>query len=285
MSFALRALLLLASVVPVFAATAFQPSWWQIALAAMVGSALGQVAVRATRGRRIAQWSVAVVAVIVFGVGASWTLRRGAPVDDESGTTLLVVRSSAGGSSSLTWDDVRAIQTTIPSVELAVPYLHKAVMLASGDQNWNTQVVGTTPDYFDLMGLHLATGDRFGTSASDKVVVLGDTVVARLYGAGKSPVGEVVRLRSLPFTIVGVLAHRGTSSGGQDLDDVALVPVEVYGAKIDVMPGFRGAVFVSARSRDELARVEAEVRSLLRDRHRLGPGDDDDFMLRTSNPE
>jgi putative ABC transport system permease protein len=281
---ALRALLLLAAVTPVFAATAFHPAWWQVLLAAAVGSALGQLAVRTTRDRRVAQGCVAGTAVIVVAVAGAWSLRPAARHDDPAGRPFLIVRSTTGGTSTLTWDDVHAIQTEIATIDLAVPTLRKTAQLISGDSNWSTQVVGTTPDYFDLWGLRLAAGERFDGSASNKVVVLGDTVVAQLYGAHTSPVGEVIRIKNIPFTVVGVLAHQGTSPLGQDLDDVALVPIGVYAATIETTRGFGGAVLITT-PRQDMARVETELRSLLRDRHRLTPGADDDFVIRSSNPD
>jgi putative ABC transport system permease protein len=285
---------MLAAVMPLFVATAFHPSWWQTLLVAAAGSALGQVAVRATRGRRVLAWSVAVVAAIIAALAVGWFFTHAAPHDDSSasrsrdaaGNGLLVVRSRGGGDSSLTWDDVRAIETQIPSIHLAVPYLRTAMQVLNAEQNWKTELVGTSPDYFDLRALHVAAGDRFDASNSGKkVVVLGDTVVAQLFGAAKSPVGEVVRINNTPFTIIGVLAHQGMSPQGQDLDDVALVPIEVYASKIHTKSSFGGMVLVSATSRGDTARVESELRSLLRDRHRLAPGDDDDFIIRNTNPE
>jgi hypothetical protein len=268
-------LVLLAAAMPLFAATAFRPLWWQTLVAAAIGSALGQVAVRATRGRRVAAWSVAIAAAIIAAVAGGWSLTHAVRHDEAPGNDFLVVRSS-----SLTWDDVRAIETGIPSIHLAVPYLHKAMQLATEEMNWNTDVVGTTPGYFELRALRVAAGARFDASASPaKVVVLGDTVVTQLFGAGKSPVGEVIRIRNMPLEVIGVLAHQGMSPQGQDLDDVALIPIEVYAARIHGQVQFGGVVLVSATSRGDNARVEAELRSLLRDRHHLAPGADDDFVI------
>lgn len=231
---------------------------------------------------------MAVLAVILVLVAASWALIDTARHDDPAATTFLIVRSRAGGTASVTWDDVRAIQSQLPSVELAVPYLDKTVPLATAEAIWNTRVVGTTPEYFELMRWHVAAGDRFDAAASRsarKVVVLGDAVVAQLYGTGQSPVGEVVRIRNTPFTVIGVLAHQGTSPQGQDLDDVALVPIEAYAARIDPTLRFRGALLVSAKPPADLTRLEVELRTLLRERHRLAAGDDDDFVIRPSDPE
>jgi putative ABC transport system permease protein len=163
--------------------------------------------------------------------------------------------------------------------------MRKPMQLIHADNNWQTQVVGTTPDFFDLRKLRVAAGDRFDASTpAARVVVLGDTVVAQLFGTSANPVGEAIRIDNAPFTIIGVLVHQGTSPQGQDLDDVAIVPIEAFASRIHASLGFGGAVLISATSIGELSRVETELRSLLRVRHRLKPGDDDDFIIREPNP-
>jgi putative ABC transport system permease protein len=164
-----------------------------------------------------------------------------------------------------------------------VPYMHQAVQLVSEDQNWNAQVVGTTPDYYRLRGLTLAAGHSFNASESGKVVVLGETTAKQLYGAGKQPIGETVRIKNMPFEIIGVLAHQGMSPQGQDLDDVALVPIGVYASHIaydDLKSQFGGVVLIAARLAEDTERVKTAVRTLLRDRHHLAAGVDDDFVIR-----
>ncbi len=283
----LRALVMLAVVSPLFAATAFRPAWWQVLIAAAIGSALGQVALRATRGHRVAAYAVAGVAACVALAAGVLALTHEASRGDPAEAGFLVIGSRDRGKPSLTWDDVRAIETAIPTGHLTVPYLHKAETLSTEDSNWKTEVVGTTPDYFDLGPSAVAAGERFTSSnpSPGKVVVLGETVVAQLFGAGKSPIGELVRINRMPFAIIGVLAHQGMTPRGQDRDDVALVPLEVYRARIgiDSKMRFGGTVLVSATARGDAARIEAEVRALLRDRHFLSPGADDDFVTRSSN--
>lgn len=276
MSFVFRVLVALAVVLPVFVATAMHPAWWQVLLAAAVGAALGRLAVWAARDRRAVIWCVGAVANVVCIGSVAWAFgwrptRHASP--EPAGTALLVVRSN-DGLPSLTWDDVHEIEARVQ----AAPSLQTSAQLVSEEQNWSTQVVGTTPAYFDVRGLRFSAGDRFDAPGDrKKVVVLGETVAARLFGAA-SPVGQVVRIKNMPFTIVGVLAHRGHSSQGQDYDDVALVPIDTYTARIGMSSPsqFRGIVVVKAS-----AGTESEIRSLLRDRHRLGPSDEDDFVLRT----
>jgi MacB-like periplasmic core domain len=274
-SWVLRAVLLLAAVMPLFAATALHPAWWQTLIAAAIGSALGQLAARFTRGRRIAQAAVIVVALGLLGVTAVWTFRGRSHDEAVLPSGFLVVKSP-----SLSWDDVHAIQTLVPAAEFVVPYLHSNHQLASEDQNWNTSVVGTTPDYLALMDWHLAAGEPLDASRF-KVVLLGDTVAKRLFGAA-SPIGGTVRIDSMPFEVIGVLARHGSTAQGQDLDDVALISVETYMQKISggLARRFDGLLFISPKSRDELDRLEADVRSLLHDRHLAAQGNDDDVVIR-----
>jgi putative ABC transport system permease protein len=115
-----------------------------------------------------------------------------------------------------------------------------------------------------------------------KVIVLGQTVVEKLYGPSADPVGHVVRVKNVPFTVVGVLEKKGQSPMGQDYDDAVVVPVTTYQQKIQGGLGnfIPGAVMVGAVRQDATARAESQIRSLLRDRHRLQPGQDDDFSIR-----
>ena len=267
-------MLLLAATLPVFAATAFHPVWWQIFLAAAIGSALGQLAVRFTRGRRIATWAVIVVAVAIVGVTAGWTLRRGSHDVAALPTGMLVVKGP-----TLTWDDVHAIES-VPEVEFAVPYLHSNHQVASEDQNWNTIVVGTTPDYFALVEWHLAAGEPLDASKF-KVVLLGQTVARQLFGTN-NPIGGTVRIEGTPYEVIGVLSRRGMTEQGQDLDDLVVMSVETYGQKIarGLPRRVQGSLFVSPKSRGELDRLETDVRSLLHDRHLVAPGADDDVEIR-----
>lgn len=260
---------------PVFAATMFHAVWWQILIAAAVGSALGQLAVRYARSR-IARGAVIAAALIVIGATVAWTFRRGGSAEPK-GESFLVVRSP-----SLTWDDVEQIRT-VQAVKLVVPYLQSSEQTASEDQNWNTSVVGTTSDYFEFMHLQLAHGTGF-VPGTAKIVVVGETVAKQLFGAN-DPVGQTVRIHSYPYQIVGLLAHRGTAPSGQDLDDVVLMPLEIFQQKIKggLARLVGGSILISPYLPDDLPRVEEGVRSVLRDRHHLVDGDDGDVTIHTVN--
>jgi hypothetical protein len=280
-AFAIRVLVMLAAVVPLFAATAFSPVWWHMLIAAAIGAALGQLAVRLTRGRRVAGWSVAVVAVAVAGVGVARPYVHAARHADPPPTRLdyFIIRSDVDRPGAVTLDDAGAIQAEVPSIALVVPVSATSAPLTTDAQNWATTVVGTTLDYFELRHLRVATGSRFAADSAEHVLVLGETTAARLFDTAEISVGQTIRVQGKPFTILGVLAHQGTSPEGQDLDDTAIVPLAASLAKLEGGL-FHGALFVSAKSPADSARVETELRRVLRVRHRLGPSEPDDFMLR-----
>lgn len=278
MWFGLRVLVLLAVTLPLFVATHFRPLWWQIGIAALFGAALGRLAVRFGQRRRVLAWGAGVGATLVLALTIGWAFAPTWPAHAASPSGFLVVRSSE--QASLTWDDVAAIEQT----HIAAPVLHRTAPLFATDANWSTRLIGTTPSYFDIRGLRVTAGDRLTTStlgAGNKVVVLGATVVSRLFDTGGPPIGETIRINQTPFTIVGVLAAQGQTPEGLDQDDVAIVPLEVYRARLDgTRPGFTGALYVAA---PDPAAVAAELRTLLRGRHRLASDDEDDFRILDSN--
>ncbi|MDB4959411.1 MAG: hypothetical protein JWO36_6980 [Myxococcales bacterium] len=272
---ALRAAVMLATVVPVFAASVFRPLWWHVLLAALLGSAIGRGAVLVTRDRRTAAWAIIAAAAIVALSSGVWVVTSEHGAREPANGTLIV---RARGNATLTWDDVQAITHEVPSIRVAAT-MRTVAQITSGDATWQTGLVGVTPEIFDVEHLRIAAGEAF---RADKVnaVVIGQTVADQLFGTGQSPVGEVVRIKNMPFTIAGILARKGHSPDGQDEDDVALVPLATYRSRIDGTSSFHhGVLIIAASSSDQLPHVESELRTLLRDRHRLGPGDEDDFTV------
>jgi putative ABC transport system permease protein len=233
----------------------------------------------------------AVIAMVAIGEGAKAQVEASFAA---MGTSLLIVMpgsSTSGGSRggfgsqpTLTWDDLKAIQTEVTSVRTAAPVLRSSASLISEDQNWTTTVQGTTPDYFVIRTWSIASGS--GLTQSDveggtKVIVLGQTVASRLFGAGDA-VGQVVRIKNTPFQVVGVLQAKGQSPTGQDYDDGAFVPVTTFQSKIQggLQKYLSGTIFVSAVSATDTTRAQNAVTNLLRDRHRIPSGADDDFSIR-----
>jgi putative ABC transport system permease protein len=211
------------------------------------------------------------------------------------GTNVLVVLSGstrsggvAGGFGSmptLTWDDLAAIRAEAPAVRTAAPQMSTRVTLMSEDANWTTTVAGTTPELFDIRAWKFAKGAAFEDSdveTGGKSLVLGQTVADKLFGAGVDPIGRTVRLRSVPFVVVGLLQRKGQSPMGQDYDDVAMVPCTTFQAKIQGSLGkyIPGSIVVSAKSAADTSRARSQIVAVLRDRHHLDASEEDDFNVR-----
>jgi len=234
----------------------------------------------------------AVIAMVAIGEGAKARVKA---TFSAMGTNLLVLQSGSsknmgmrggqGSSPTLTWADMASIQSEVPTVKWAAPQLTARTQALADDQNWNTQVIGTTPTYFDIRSWAIASGSRFTDSDAEtgtKVIVLGQTVVDNLFGKNADPIGQVVRINNVPFNVVGVAAKKGQSPFGQDYDDAVWIPVKTFQAKIQGSLGnyIPGQIYVSATSEEDTERAEAQITALLRDRHHLSANADDDFSIR-----
>ena len=234
----------------------------------------------------------AVIAMVAIGEGAKARVEESFA---SMGSNLLIVmpgstnaggaRGGFGSMPTLTWDDLRAIRGEISTVRYAAAQLRTNAQLQSEDQNWSTTVTGTSPEYFLIRSWRAAAGRSLLDSdidASAKVVVLGQTVVDKLFGSSADPVGQTIRIKNIPFEVVGVLARKGQSPMGQDYDDGVFVPQTTFASKIQggLQKFLQGTIFVGATSTDATARAEEQITALLRDRHRIGPGQDDDFSVR-----
>jgi putative ABC transport system permease protein len=234
----------------------------------------------------------AVIAMMAIGAGAKAQVEAAFAA---MGTNLLIVMpgsSSAGGSfggfgsqPTLTWDDLAAIRSEVASVRAAAPQLRSSQSIVSDEMNWTTTVTGTTPEYFDIRSWPTASGDLFTQAEVDagaKVVVLGQTVVERLFGRSANPVGQTVRIGKSPFSVIAVLAKKGQSPMGQDYDDGAFIPVTTFAQRIQGGLGkyVNGSFYVQATSSEATGRAMADVTALLRERHHLARSADDDFSIR-----
>jgi putative ABC transport system permease protein len=186
------------------------------------------------------------------------------------------------GESTLTEDDVAAVKAECPAVAYVSPQSRTGAQVASAGLNWGTQIQGVGVDWPFVRSWNVEKGAFFGDSevrAAAKVCLLGRTVAEALF-PGEDPVGQTVRIKNFPFRVVGVLEGKGGSVMGQDQDDVVVAPYTTVmrllkgRTKIDMFTA-------SAVSRDSIEEAQRQIESLLRQRHRIGPGQDSDFMIRS----
>ncbi len=235
----------------------------------------------------------AVIAMVAVGSGATSSIQ-----DQISsiGSNILIVlsgtitnsgiRLGSGQAVTLTEDDARAIGAECPSVLAASPLVRGGVQVVYGNANWATSMQGTTPDYLAIRDLSIASGRAFTSQdveSAAKVALLGPTVVRNLFGDA-DPVGQVIRIKGVPFTVGGVLDAKGQSPSGQDQDDVILVPIST--AKKRVLGSSQAnarsvsTILVQAHDAGQLDSAQQEITALLHQRHRIQPGQEDDFTVR-----
>jgi putative ABC transport system permease protein len=234
----------------------------------------------------------AVIAMTVIGDGAKARVEQ---TFASLGSNMLIIMngSSTGGGAmggagslpSLTWDDLKAIQAELTAVKDAAPVLRASAQVMSDEANWATSIQGTSPEFLAVRSWPVEQGSAFTQGDVDggtKTALLGRTVSEKLFGANANPVGQVVRLKNIPFTVVGVLAAKGQSPFGQDFDDVVLIPVSTFMQKIQggLKTYISGQIVASGIGDDSNARAQQQIRALLRDRHRLAVSAEDDFTIR-----
>jgi putative ABC transport system permease protein len=234
----------------------------------------------------------AVVAMVAIGEGARSEVDRSF---GKMGSNVLVVtsgsgrsggvRAGAGSLPSLTWDDLAALRTEVVTVGLAAPQLKSSGQVVAGQLNWGTLIQGVSPEYFQIRSWNAAQGELLSTAdvlGVMKVAVLGQSVADKLFGPGADVVGQTIRIGNLPFRILGVAESKGQSASGTDYDDVVFVPATTFGSTIQggLQKFLAGNIFVAARSSDEVAQAEDDIRRLLRERHRLKGDAEDDFTIR-----
>jgi putative ABC transport system permease protein len=234
----------------------------------------------------------AVIAMMAIGAGAKAQVEQAFAA---MGTNVLIVLPGStstsgvhggfGSMPTLTWDDLAAIRTEVGTVKRAAPSLRANLPVVGEDQNWTTSVTGTSPEYFDIRTWPIALGAAFTQNDVDvasKVIVLGQTVRDKLYGPNADPVGQLVRVGSTPFQVVGVAAKKGQSATGQDYDDAAFVPFSTFAQKVQggLSKFLQGQIMVEATGADTTSRAQRDITALLRDRHHVAQGTDDDFSIR-----
>lgn len=235
----------------------------------------------------------AVIAMIAIGNGAQQRLQEQIA---SLGSNLLIVvpgsiiqsgaRLGAGNAQTLTELDARAILNEIPDVAFAAPLTRSNAQVVFGNTNWATSIHGVYNDYFDVREWNLAEGrffDQGEITRFGKVAILGKTVSSQLFGED-NPVGQVVRIRGIPFEIIGLMETKGQSLQGQDQDDVIFVPLTTGRNRLFGEPRGRiarvGTIMIKAQDGASTQEVDARITELLRQRHRIAPGMENDFQIR-----
>jgi putative ABC transport system permease protein len=239
----------------------------------------------------------AVIAMIAVGKGAQSrveeqvrSLGSNVMVMWPSSTNVGGVRSGAGGIQTMTEDDARAIVLEVPEVAFAVPTQRGSGQIVLGNQNWWTSVFGTGNDFFEVREWPLAAGRSFEAGelvSSGKVVILGQTVARQLFGDDtpfEDMIDRTVRLRKVPLTVIGIAGRKGQSAVGQDQDDAVFVPLTTARTRLfGVVQGKLrrvNSIWVKVHPGEDMKIAEDSIRTLLRQRHRLEPGQGDDFTIR-----
>jgi macrolide transport system ATP-binding/permease protein len=233
----------------------------------------------------------AVIAVVSIGQGAQYLVQQGIQAMGTNAVFVAAgsnraggVRQGYGGVKTLTIDDMNAILREIPLIQQAAPSVQSRQQIVYGNQNWSTSVMGTTPNYFDIRTWPVQAGSVFSDQEVDlaaNVCVIGTTVEKILF-AGENPIGKTLRIGNLPFRVDGVLESKGQNVMGQDQDDAIFAPYTTVQRKI---AGITWVQFINASAVSQEASVAAvaPITSLLRERHRIRSGDDDDFLVRTQS--
>jgi putative ABC transport system permease protein len=231
----------------------------------------------------------AVIAVVSIGQGANYLVQQGIAAMGTNAVFIAAgsnraggVRQGYGGVKTLTIDDMNSIIREIPLIKEAAPSLSNSQQIVYGNQNWNTRVTGTTPNYFDIRTWPVQSGSVFSDEEVDlaaNVCVLGTTVEKILF-LDEDPIGKTIRIGNLPFRVDGVLSSKGQSTVGQDQDDIIFAPYTTVQRKIMGITWLQ-SINASAVSQPASIAAVTPITSLLRERHRLRPGTDDDFLIRT----
>src|SRR5512140_139891 len=234
-----------------------------------------------------------VIATVAIGSGATQRIQQ--QIASIGSNIIIVVpgstsssgvRLGSGNAVTLSETDAKELTAQCPDVALAAPLVRGGAQVVYGNNNWATSVYGVTPDYLTIRDLSVADGAEFtqqDIDSANKVAVLGKTPVTNLFGDA-DPVGQTVRIKNVPFTVVGVLTAKGQSSQGQDQDDVILLPIssakrKVIGSK-QANADAVDTIMMQAKSGAQIPAAQEEAQALLRQRHHLQSADADDFSIR-----
>ncbi|MBM3600324.1 MAG: FtsX-like permease family protein [Alphaproteobacteria bacterium] len=235
----------------------------------------------------------AVITMVAVGSGAQ---QRVAEQIKSLGSNLIValpgnitaggVRMGLGSRVTITDDDAVAIQREVPSVQVAAPSVRGSAQLVYGNQNWASLVQGITPEYMEAREWEVIEGRSItgeDVQSTARVVLVGQTVVRNLFNE-EDPIDRTIRVRDVPFRVIGVLGYKGQNTQGQDQDDIVIVPLSTARKRVlgfsQVRARSVGSILIKVQHASQMNEAMADVRDLLRQRHRLQPNDEDDFSLR-----
>ncbi len=235
----------------------------------------------------------AVIAMVGVGAGAQ---ARVAEQIQSLGSNLIIVLSGSvtssgirlgtGSQLTISEDDSAAIAREVPLVQASAPSVRGTAQVVYGNLNWATVIQGVTPDYFEARDWPVVDGRAINpedVEGATKIALLGQTTALNLFGESE-PLGQIIRIKKVPFTVVGVLSRKGQNSWGQDQDDVILIPISTAKKKVlgasQANPRAVGSISIKIRPDEDMIEAESQIRALLRQRHRLQPFQDDDFWLR-----
>jgi putative ABC transport system permease protein len=235
----------------------------------------------------------AVVTMMAIGAGAQ---SRVAEQIRSLGANLIIVlsgsitsggvRLGSGSQLTITEEDARAIQSEVSSVQVAAPTMRGGAQVIFGDANWSTSLQGVTPEFFQAREWDVTAGRLLTPEDVDgaaKVAVIGQTVVEHLF-SGSDPIGQTIRVKKVPFTVIGVLARKGQSTQGDDQDDTLVIPLSTAKQKIlgvsQANARAVNSILIKVGETARMKEAQGQIHDLLRQRHHLQPNADDDFALR-----
>ncbi len=233
----------------------------------------------------------AVIAMVAIGAGASQMISD--QIASVGSNLLMVIpgsttsgglRTGSGGAPTLTYDDAKAIKAECPSVANVAPTVRGSAQIVYGNQNWSTIVMGASAEMLAVRDWPLVSGRNLTPSdveGAAKNCLVGQTVAENLFG-DTDPIGKIIRVKKIPFVVVGLLGRKGQSPQGVDQDDTIFVPLRTAQRKLfgSQFPNAVNAIMVQAKGAEVLKKAEEEITSLLDQRHRIGPSRERDFTVR-----
>lgn len=232
----------------------------------------------------------AVIIMLAIGNGAQITIQNEMK---SMGTNLIMIRSGTstsggkrmghGSQPTMKASDGNAIEEKIDEIALAAPVLNDSGQIVYGSANWSTSITGTDNRFFEIKDWDLAYGRYFSNTDiknAGKVAILGTTVIKELFG-DVDPLGKTIRIKGIPFTVIGVTAERGQSGAGMDQDDVVYIPLLTAQKKVTGIsfPDMVNMIMLQAKTAEGTYTSQEAIRALLRQRHNLGQNKDDDFVI------